>query len=100
MEKRDSCAVCGAALVQPRTGRPRVYCGEVCRRQVEFKLKRVNAQLLEAEKRTMRARAEIAANPDAGFQRARPERELAAWAVEVERLRGELAALLMGGAQE
>lgn len=27
----DNCIVCGVPIVQPKTGRPRAYCGDACR---------------------------------------------------------------------
>lgn len=51
------CARCPREVVQPKTGRRRVYCSSVCRRQAEYDLRRTNAQLAIAEKRLMEADA-------------------------------------------
>ncbi len=50
MEKPAECLMCGTALEQPATGRPRVYCGVPCRRASEYELRRVQSLLLTAER--------------------------------------------------
>lgn len=57
------CAVCGGALVQPTTGRPRTYCSTICRRQREYTVRHI--RFLEGE-----------------------AARLAAWAQQHEQMRG------------
>jgi hypothetical protein len=55
----DACAVCAAAL-EPRSGpgRPSVYCGAVCRRIAEFKIRalvrRIESQEIELREISVR----------------------------------------------
>jgi hypothetical protein len=93
MEKPQACAVCGTAVVQADVGRPRRYGSGRCRRVREYRLRRVQSQLAEAEKRQMRARAELhSCLGTYGSNRLRLELE--AWSTEVERLMDELVELL------
>jgi hypothetical protein len=54
VEKLDTkaCLKCGAPIQGPATGRPKAYCGQVCRRLAEFEIRRLTRQLetLEAER--------------------------------------------------
>lgn len=45
VEKRTTCLKCDQTLAQPKTGRPRVYCSQACRRSAEFEIKRVQSRL-------------------------------------------------------
>jgi len=50
------CVKCGTGVEQPTTGRPRSYCGPVCRRAAEFKLRRLQRRLEAAEQSVLMAR--------------------------------------------
>lgn len=91
MEKPEACLSCGNALQQPATGRPRSYCGVLCRRAAEYELRRVQSMLLQAERRELRAREEHELE---SYDRPATRRALKWWAGEVERLRARQRALL------
>lgn len=91
MEKL-SCAVCQAPLEQPATGRPRVYCGQVCRRAAEYELRRLQSLLTVAEKAEQRHRLAAASTTYAASER----KAAKAWAGEAVRLRTRLRELLAG----
>jgi hypothetical protein len=97
VEKPTGCAMCGKALVQPPTGRPRRYCGPVCRRAAEYELRRVQSLLLAAEKASQRARA---AHDDNTWDKASTRRAVKFWAGEVRRLQTRLFQLLADSPQE
>jgi len=56
-EKLAGCAKCGAPLEQPKVGRPRLYCGDLCRQTAAFELRRVTRLLggLEAQASHLRS---------------------------------------------
>lgn len=89
-EKPSECRTCGNVVVQPATGRPRVYCSVGCRRAAEYELRRVQALLTAAEKGAQKARADAVGAWD-------PERsrKLARfWAKEITSLQERLQVLL------
>jgi hypothetical protein len=53
VSKPTSCLICGTALEQPATGRPRVYCDAGCRRTGENEVKRL-ARTLESLEGSLR----------------------------------------------
>lgn len=56
-KRRVTCPRCGAALPPAApTGRPRVYCGPVCRRDAEYALRRLQGHLTTAERSLQSAR--------------------------------------------
>ena len=88
MEKPLTCARCGAELVQPDTGRPRVYCGPLCRRDAEYRLRRVQSHLARAERALTNARLSVAAGPT--YVVKRPDVRMEFWKGEVQALSAEL----------
>jgi hypothetical protein len=88
------CAGCGERLEQAGTGRPRKYCGEVCRRAAEYDLRRTQALLKRAEQRAQDAALQVHLADQ--WQRTAAEKRLSFWECEVERLRGVLRELLVG----
>jgi hypothetical protein len=91
--KPDSCAECDAELVQPLTGRPRVYCSAPCRRLAERKIKVGEQLLARARRQEQTARAHLAA----GWSNSE---EAKFWVGEVKRCEAELAALLAGAGDD
>ena len=92
MEKPEQCRICGEALEQPETGRPRVYHSVACRRAAEYELRRLQGRLALAEKRDMLAREAHAESWDKPSTR----RTVKFWAGEVDRLQARLLELLAG----
>jgi len=93
VEKPAECLMCGTALEQPATGRPRVYCGVPCRRASEYELRRVQSLLLTAERQEQRARV---AHEVGSFDRPATRHALKWWAAEVQQLKARQRALLAG----
>jgi len=98
MEKPSmKCPRCGAELPEPAaTGRPRVYCSPLCRRDAEYRLRRVQGHLARAERNLTSARlAQASASPygyrDAG---ADAEEKVAFWTAEVAARSAELRTVL------
>jgi hypothetical protein len=60
---RTACVMCGTDLEQPTTGRPRTYCGPVCRRAAEYELRRLQRQLEGAEQSVLVARRNVEFGP-------------------------------------
>jgi hypothetical protein len=92
MGKPATCAECGAALIQPETGRPRAYCSAPCRRLAERKIKVAEQMLARARRSEQTARYRVAmgwAQEQATF-----------WAAEVKRCEAELRALLAGAGDD
>jgi predicted nucleic acid-binding Zn ribbon protein len=60
------CPRCSETVVQPETGRRRVYCSESCRRATEYELRRLDAAIRWADKQATAARAKraIARKPE------------------------------------
>ena len=53
----DTCPSCGKELPPPaETGRPRVYCGEPCKRMAGYELTRLNRHLEKLETRLSNSR--------------------------------------------
>jgi hypothetical protein len=92
---RMACAGCGERLEQPATGRPRKYCGDVCRRAAEYDLRRAQALLKRAEQRAQDAALQV--HMADHWQRTSVKNRLAFWQGEIARLRAELQQLLAGG---
>lgn len=53
--RRTNCMVCNDPIIQPRSGRPRVYCSERCRQ----KYKGIRYSILEEQIELLRARIDI-----------------------------------------
>lgn len=87
--KPPACAICGAELDQPATGRPRRYCSPTCRRMRERRLKAAESLLMRAMKREQDARYRAETDTWQATKDA-----AAWWAREVERLGAELRDLL------
>lgn len=50
MSNKNSCVFCGSKLPAPAdTGRPRVYCNELCKRSGAYEITRVNRRLEKLE---------------------------------------------------
>ncbi|MDO8614987.1 MAG: hypothetical protein Q7T33_04540 [Dehalococcoidia bacterium] len=49
MSEKLGCAKCGTALQQPKTGRPRLFCGEICRQAAAYEVRRVQRLLSSLE---------------------------------------------------
>lgn len=47
----DTCVMCGRALTQPATGRPRRYCSTGCRRAADLEVRRLDRHLDQLEQR-------------------------------------------------
>lgn len=47
----DKCVMCGRALTQPSTGRPRRYCSTGCRRAADLEVRRLDRRLDQLEQR-------------------------------------------------
>ena len=87
--------MCGAVV--PRRsgpGRPPRYCSDGHRRVAEYQLRRAHTLLARAEKKAQDSR--LAVLQASGYSRGRAEQTSQFWTDEVERLRGELDALLVG----
>ena len=95
MEKPSVCARCRAPIEQSASGgRPRSYCGAVCRRESEYELRRVERALAGAEGKLRLARLAVAtALPYVRSSRADP-RAVTFWEEEVAVLEERLRALL------
>jgi hypothetical protein len=87
--------MCEGPLDQPATGRPRVYCGQTCRRAAEMAIRRIQSQLAMAEKRAMLAGEHVATAWDS-TARSGPRKVLKYWQGEVNRLQAVLLSLLEG----
>lgn len=59
---RNACALCDKPITQPRTGRPRRYCGHRCR-QLAYELRRLSPEVLANAYREALARARPARYP-------------------------------------
>jgi hypothetical protein len=93
--RTSACRICGGPLpAKPATGRPPVFCGEVCRRESEFALRRIVRRLGKLEDLSSDARIEAAMHGGVGsiaeFQMVR----LAAFEDEAERLSARLREML------
>lgn len=90
------CPQCGSTLLQASTGRPRVYCGEVCRRSAEYELRRVQALLTRAERAVQTTAFELSDAEQ--WELKRLQRRLDFWCAEVAELNGRLRRVLAGQA--
>lgn len=88
-----TCSGCGSKLEQSATGRPKVYCGPVCRRAAEYALRRVQSLLMRAEQKAQDAAARAVSGVEP-WQRKSGEQAVEFWRGEVARLRSELRVLL------
>ena len=93
-EKPAACLICGGVLVQSAVGRPRRYCGPVCRRAAEYAIRRAQALLLRAARGAQSAALLVLTCES--WQRREAETRRGFWEAEVERLEGELRELLAG----
>lgn len=103
MEKRRvTCARCGAVLLQPATGRPRVYCSALCRRDAEYRLRRVQSHLARAERSLTTARMTAATASRYGYRddAVQTKERIKFWTAEVEALTAELRAALVDLSQD
>ena len=55
-EKLQACVKCGVPLDQPTTGRPRIFCGPVCRQAAAYEIQRLNRHLMALEERASELR--------------------------------------------
>ncbi|MGD0205730.1 MAG: hypothetical protein ABSB57_04755 [Dehalococcoidia bacterium] len=92
-EKLSVCLKCNAPLNQPPTGRPRVYCGPVCRQAAAYEIKRLQRRLEALETWASRLRHE----PDRGYRDGvgrRHREQLASAEAEITDAEARLRALL------
>lgn len=88
----SDCRLCGTVLEPVGEGRPPRYCGEACRREAEFKIRRENRAIERLEKQRDGLEQEIARlNGSPGN-----ERMLVKVAEQIERAEGKLRELLDG----
>lgn len=90
------CPGCGERLEQAGKGRPRKYCGEVCRRAAEYDLRRTQALLKRSEARAQDAALQLHMADQ--WQRTSMEKRLSFWEGEVDRLRDVLRELFTSSA--
>ena len=96
MEKgKATCLICRGPVVRATRGRPRAYCGAVCRRLAEMAVRRASARLARLELRAADARIGLACTDARTAFGARQRVE--AVETEVRRARGELRRLLRHG---
>lgn len=93
MTTQSGCPQCGTKVAAVRIGRPRVYCGDVCKRMAEYELRRAQARLQRAETKEQDARLKVATDH---WQRGNFEKAATFWAAETEHLKGQLRELLSG----
>lgn len=94
-----SCARCGGPVEQSSgPGRPRSYCGAVCRRQSEYELRRVERHIASVETLLRRARFAEAMAPK--YRRKPVDPAVAFWQAERAALEGRLRELLGQSAAE
>jgi hypothetical protein len=87
MSRRVTCLECAGSLpAAAATGRPRSYCGNLCRKAAEYRLRRVQALLLAAERSLLRSRAFEVSHSWVGKTSA----EIEFWQGEVARLTADL----------
>jgi hypothetical protein len=96
--KRKTCLICRTRLEQPATGRPRVYCGQACKRAAEYEIRRAQSLLLAAEKAELRYRGEWLTGPEWSANGARKAAHY--WDLEAAKLRERLRTLLAGQSPE
>ena len=82
----SDCRVCGSPVVKPEKGRPPKYCGEVCRRSMEFKIRRLDRAIERLWKR--RDEQELKVVESSGHRRHVDVFE--AIEAQIERAEGEL----------
>lgn len=95
----EKCRVCSSPLaVRAGPGRPRSYCGPLCRRAAEYEIRRVQSLLLRAE----RMLQDVRLNSDLNYWRTPDERghECSRLEAEVQLLQARLVGILAGLAPE
>jgi hypothetical protein len=86
MTKKQVCVQCDGPLPASSGGRPRSYCGQVCRRSAEYELRSLRSQLVFAEKREMLARCKARTGIGlSDYIREKAAEESQFWALEAEK---------------
>lgn len=90
-----ACLECGAQLPSGvRTGRPATYCGTVCRRSAEYRLRRLQTLTTRAQRAEQDARLRLTMAE--AWDGATLGKRASFWADEVTRLEGRIRDLLAG----
>ena len=85
-KKFATCSMCGVAVEQrPGRGRPRLYCGPLCRYQGGYELRRIGRRLQALETRVSWLRHTPVAAYLNAYQRRHAEKRRAAEVAAVER---------------
>jgi hypothetical protein len=58
VEKATTCLKCGSPVARSPRGRPKTYCGPVCRRLTEYSIRRLTRRLTDLENRASHLRHE------------------------------------------
>jgi hypothetical protein len=92
-----NCPKCGVELQNPPTGRPKTYCGQVCRRLVEFEIRRLtrNLEALDAQRIHLEQPGVAAARMRDVYGRSH-EKQLADVQHSIETIENRLRVLLGG----
>lgn len=89
-----ACANCGDVIEPGDIGRPPAYCGEFCRREAEYAIRRANSLIMRAEKKLSDLQAAKAVAVANGSWSGVGDAKLKHWADEIESRRAEVSRLL------
>jgi len=92
-KRRVTCPRCGGDLPEAAaTGRPRVYCSALCRRDAEFWLRRLQGHLARAERQLTTARLAKVTEGPYTYRNGDAADRVKFWTAEVKKLSADLRA--------
>ena len=92
------CPKCGDEVVDPLTGRPRIYCSMTCKRAAGYECTRINRRLIQFENDIIQVR--LKRGLWAWYGKRERDREIGRIQTEIEREEARLRSLLVSNAEE